>query len=298
MGRRGRRGYAVLIPLLLLVLAGTVLLRYAAPGTKAQEGAVAAIAGEMPAEISAPASHAPAQISESTEEAPAVPEAAPEPETAAEQETAAEPGTVRKPEPFPEQEPLPWNLVLVNRTHPVPEDWEVTTVQLPNGTAVDERIYVPLMEMFEAARGVNAGMLPNVESGYRSAKRQQEIFDSYMANYLAQGWSEAGARAETEKWVAVPGTSEHQLGIAVDVSGAVYAIYGWLQQHCWEYGFIHRYPPDKTDITGYSGEEWHYRYVGKEAAREIHELGLTLEEYLEKIEAGKASVRPAEDLAR
>ena len=80
--------------------------------------------------------------------------------------------------------------------------------------------------------------------------------------------------------MTLPGTSEHQLGIAVDISGAVYAIYPWLQENSWKYGFIMRYPPDKTAITGISGEEWHYRYVGVDAATEMHERNLCLEEYL------------------
>jgi D-alanyl-D-alanine carboxypeptidase len=159
---------------------------------------------------------------------------------------------------------------------------------MPNGQTVDARIYGPLMEMFEAAKEINLDVLPQVQSGYRSPGAQQEIYDGRVAEYMAQGWSEAGARAETEKWVALPGTSEHQLGIAADISGAVYAIYPWLQEHSWEYGFILRYPPDKTAITGISGEEWHYRYVGKEAAAEIHARGLTLEEYVAELQNAPA----------
>ena len=79
----------------------------------------------------------------------------------------------------------------------------------------------------------------------------------------------------------MPGTSEHQLGIAVDISGEVYDIYPWLRENSCQYGFILRYPPDKTSVTGVSGEEWHYRYVGVEAATEMYEGGLCLEEYLE-----------------
>ena len=196
-------------------------------------------------------------------------------------EPAAETAPVQEtPPPTPEPTPTPWNLVLVNRTHPVPEDWSVTPVELENGQIVDARIYEPLTEMFEAAREINMDVLPIVESGYRSAEKQQELYDRKYSELLQQGWSETGARAETEKWVTVPGTSEHQLGIAVDIAGAVYAIYPWLQENSWKYGFIMRYPPDKTAITGISGEEWHYRYVGVEAATEMHERGLCLEEYL------------------
>ena len=193
----------------------------------------------------------------------------------------AEPSAVPEtPAPTPEPTPAPWNLVLVNRENPVPADWTVTPVELPNGQSVDQRIYAPLMEMFEAARGINMDVLPIVESGYRSEARQRELYEEKYAELLAQGYSEAGARAETEKWITLPGTSEHQLGIAVDVAGAVYAIYPWLQENAWKYGFVMRYPPDKTAVTGISGEEWHYRYVGAEAAAEMHEKGLCLEEYL------------------
>ena len=99
-------------------------------------------------------------------------------------------------------------------------------------------------------------------------------------NTLKEGFMEE-AKALTEEWVSVPGTSEHQLGIAVDISGAVYAIYPWLQENAFQYGFILRYPADKTAITGFATEEWHYRYVGVDAATEMHERGLCLEEYLE-----------------
>ena len=184
------------------------------------------------------------------------------------------------PAPTPEPTPAPWNLVLVNRDHPVPDDWSVESVTLANGQIVDARIYAPLLEMFEAARSVNLDILPIVESGYRTVEKQRELYESKRAELMQQGWSEAGARAETEKWVTLPGTSEHQLGIAVDISGAVYAIYPWLQENSWKYGFIMRYPPDKTAITGISGEEWHYRYVGVDAATEMHERNLCLEEYL------------------
>lgn len=72
-----------------------------------------------------------------------------------------------------------------------------------------------------------------------------------------------------------------QLGLAVDINGAVYDIYPWLAEHSWEYGFIVRYTEEKVDITGCQPEEWHLRYVGKDAAKEMYESGQCLEEYLE-----------------
>ena len=85
--------------------------------------------------------------------------------------------------------------------------------------------------------------------------------------------------------MALPGTSEHELGLAVDinadnVNSTGQEVYDWLLQNAWRYGFIQRYPADKTDITGISNEPWHYRYVGLEAAEEITQQGICLEEYL------------------
>lgn len=182
----------------------------------------------------------------------------------------------------PAETETPWNLILVNRDHPIPEDWLVDPVELENRQTVDARIYEPLMQMFEAARSINLDRLPNVESGYRSMEKQQSLYDQKLSEFQNGGYSEEEARALTEKWVSVPGTSEHQLGIAVDISGEVYDIYAWLQENSWKYGFILRYPPDKTSITGVSGEEWHYRYVGVEASTEMHDKELCLEEYLEQ----------------
>ena len=90
--------------------------------------------------------------------------------------------------------------------------------------------------------------------------------------------------------MAVPGTSEHQLGLALDIVDVANQVLDerqentevqkWLMKNSWKYGFILRYPTDKSDITGISYEPWHYRYVGKEAAKEIYEAGICLEEYL------------------
>lgn len=100
------------------------------------------------------------------------------------------------------------------------------------------------------------------------------------------------AKAKAGRQVAVPGTSEHQLGLAVDIVDVSYQLLDtnqentdvqkWLLENSWRYGFILRYPTDKTDITGIVYEPWHYRYVGKEYAKEIHEKGVCLEQYLEQ----------------
>lgn len=112
-----------------------------------------------------------------------------------------------------------------------------------------------------------------------------------MCKYIAQGYSRERAEIEAAKWVAVPGTSEHQTGLAVDLVALNCQILDesqettseqiWLMKNAYQYGFVLRYPSDKSDITGMEYESWHYRYVGKEAAKEIHEKGICLEEYLE-----------------
>lgn len=175
----------------------------------------------------------------------------------------------------------PWYLTLVNRWNPIPEGYEVNLVEAPGGEQVDERIYQPLLEMLEAAREGNRGLLPLVVSGYRTQEKQQSLYDERIAKYRGQGYPESEARALAEQWVALPGHSEHQLGLAVDINGAVYDVYLWLQEHSYQYGFIFRYPGNKTELTGTAEEVWHYRYVGVEAATEMYEKGLCLEEYLE-----------------
>lgn len=176
----------------------------------------------------------------------------------------------------------PWYLTLVNRWHPLPEDYAVhDLVEVPGGEKVDARIYEPLMELLAAAEAEELG--PIVVSGFRTEAKQRSLYEDKIREYQREGHSQEEAQALAERWVARPGTSEHQLGLAVDINGAVYDVYLWLEENSWKYGFIFRYPAYKTDITGIEGEVWHYRYVGKEAAREIYEQGVCLEEYLENL---------------
>lgn len=184
-------------------------------------------------------------------------------------------------------EETPWNLILVNRWHPLPEGYEPQLMTLSNGKQVDERIYPSLQKMFDQARA--DGVYPIVASAYRTAEKQQSIMDEKIAEYQANGYSAEKAKTEAEKWVALPGTSEHQLGLAVDINAdginsAGYEVYDWLDKHAHEYGFIRRFPESKTDITGVANEPWHYRYVGKKVAAEIHDRGICLEEYLNQTE--------------
>lgn len=177
-----------------------------------------------------------------------------------------------------------WNLMLVNQSNLIPEHYEVALRELSDGKKVDERIYDPLVTMM--ADGAEEGYYMVVVEAFRTEEEQQILFDEKMNAYINEGYPKFLAKGMAEKWVAVPGTSEHQLGIAVDInpdydkSGR--EVYDWLAENAHEYGFIRRYPEDKVKITGIMNEPWHYRYVGKTVAEEIYEQGICLEEYLEK----------------
>ncbi len=180
-----------------------------------------------------------------------------------------------------------WYLTLVNKWNPMPENTDIETVELTNGECVDKRIYPYLQEMFDDARA--EGIYPIVRSGFRTRQEQEEIYDDRIKEYQGQGMSEKEAMEEVQLWVAIPGTSEHELGLAVDINadkihseGA--EVYTWLSENAYLYGFINRYPSDKTAVTGVANEPWHYRYVGVEAAAQIHEQGICLEEYLGRVE--------------
>ena len=180
-----------------------------------------------------------------------------------------------------------WNLILVNEDYYIPEDYTVELVTLDNGERVAKRIFLPLQEMFEAAE--KDGVYMVVADGYRSKDEQQEMLDEKADVYQKKVFVKQVAMWMAKKWVANPGTSEHQLGIAVDIHGdSVQSsnadVYVWLSKHAHEYGFVERYPTDKVEVTGIRYEPWHYRYVGEEAASQMFKNGLCLEEYLEEIQ--------------
>lgn len=178
-----------------------------------------------------------------------------------------------------------WNLILVNSENVVPDDYKVKLITLSNGQQVDERIYPALQKMFDDMR--KEGHRPLVKSGYRSKESQEEILRDKTEVYLNEGYPKAIAKQMALQWVAKPGTSEHQLGIAVDINPDYsvtkgWGFYDWLEENSYKYGFIKRYPADKVDITGISNERWHFRYVGEETAEILYKENLCLEEYIEK----------------
>lgn len=179
-------------------------------------------------------------------------------------------------------ESLGWNLMLVNSQYRIPDDYSVELIRLSNGEQVDSRIYPDLQEMFDDARG--AGYSLFVRAGYRSEEDQEDLMEDKIEAYRQEGYSQREAEHEAEKWVAKPGTSEHELGLAVDINAEGQTdgnrLYQWLAEHSWKYGFILRYPAEKEEITGIDYEPWHFRYVGKQAAKEMYEQDLCLEEYV------------------
>lgn len=179
-------------------------------------------------------------------------------------------------------------LTLVNFENTIPKDWKVDLVQLNNGQSVDWRIYDDLIAMLQAAKSKGLNLL--ICSSYRTNEKQEQLYQNKVSEYLSQGYSKVEAGDKAVFWVARPGTSEHQLGLAVDIvstknqrldrSQENTVEQQWLIQNSWKYGFILRYPTNKNSITGVGYEPWHYRYVGKEHAKKINELGVCLEEYV------------------
>ncbi|MBQ2279479.1 MAG: M15 family metallopeptidase [Clostridia bacterium] len=178
--------------------------------------------------------------------------------------------------------------MLVNQWNPIDRNYEIDLIELNNGHSIDRRAYPDLQDMMDDARA--EGLKPILCSSYRSNQKQRDLFANQVNKYLAYGMTEEEAEAEAAKWVAIPGTSEHHTGLAVDIVALDYQLLDegqqntpeqqWLRENSYKYGYILRYPPDKSDLTGINFETWHYRYVGKEAAKEIYEKGICLEEYL------------------
>ena len=186
----------------------------------------------------------------------------------------------------------PTLLLLVNQWNQLPEDYEpeLELVAELDGRRyeLDRRCSQALWDML--ADCAAAGGRPYICSAYRSAQDQQKLYQDKVRRLEKDGVSREEAPELAAESVALPGTSEHQLGLAVDIIDEEYpfldegqeetATQIWLMENSWRYGFILRYPNGTTEQTGIIYEPWHYRYVGREYAEEIHRMGLTLEEYL------------------
>ena len=188
-----------------------------------------------------------------------------------------------------------WALLLVNQTHPLPDDYSVKTAWVCTTYReywLDERAapYAKQMLADAKADGVNL----NVISSYRTLDYQKGLFNADIEKYQKQGMTYDEAYAATALNVAIPGQSEHCAGVALDILSDEYwqtdegfdktKAYAWLSENAVKYGFILRYPKGKTSITGINYEPWHYRFVGPDNAAKIKASGLCLEEYLQSID--------------
>ncbi len=192
-------------------------------------------------------------------------------------------------EPAVSQDDL-WKLRLANGENVLPADFTVETGLITpayardQGMSFDARAVGELNNMLAAADRDGVNLL--VISCFRTLTKQTNLYKAEVQKWLNQGYSEADAKAKAGTIVAVPGTSDHNLGLAVDLNSVEESFentdqFMWLQQHAAEYGFVMRYPKDKQDITNIIYEPWHYRYVGVEHAKKMNELDMCLEEYVE-----------------
>jgi LAS superfamily LD-carboxypeptidase LdcB len=217
-------------------------------------------------------------------------------------ETTPEPTPEATPEPTPEPTPTPTvdpeedprfydpegYLMIANKKHKLPDGYEpadLIELDVPLVHSYENQLREEpgkaLMEMFDAAK--EDGLRLILGSAYRSAEYQESLYNTYLGRNTKEYVDSVSSR---------PGYSDHQTGCAVDIGDSTLANYlqqsfentaegQWLFENAYKYGFILRYPKDKEDVTGYAYEPWHYRYVGKEYAKEIHEAGegMTFEEF-------------------
>ena len=178
-----------------------------------------------------------------------------------------------------------WRIRLANYDNLLPEDFEVELANIDETRQFDARAIDYLTDMLNDMRKdgiVNIW----VQSAYRSVARQKELYDNKMNEYLEEGKTQEEAQKLTEEYINKPGSSDHNLGLAVDFnyvdnSFAKTDAYKWLLKNAENYGFILRYPKDKEDITKIEYESWHWRYVGEEHAKKMNELDMCLEEYVD-----------------
>ena len=202
-----------------------------------------------------------------------------QPVETAEEETSVEEvsGQQKKEADLPDIDISSWEYVLANAEHSIgeytPELGEI------EGQKLDQRILEPMQQFVADARA--EGLSVFLSSGYRGFEEQQYLFNRKVEQY---------GEEKAATIVSRPGTSEHQTGLACDITDEYYelkdeslentALYQWMSKHCQEYGFIVRYPKDKEEITGIIYEPWHFRYVGVEAATYMVEHNLCLEEFV------------------
>lgn len=185
-----------------------------------------------------------------------------------------------------------WRLLLVNKSYYLPEDYNVKLKTINGNMKVDERVYNDLKQMLSDAKNEDLDLL--ICSSYRSTDKQKKLFNNKVKEYEKKGYNNEEAYREASYWILIPGTSEHETGLSVDIVSMEYQILDeeqentkeqkWLIENSYKYGFVLRYPTNKKDITGINYEPWHYRYVGKENALIMKKLDVCLEEYIKLLQ--------------
>lgn len=178
-----------------------------------------------------------------------------------------------------------WRLTLVNYENKLPEDFKIELSNIDNTRQFDKRAIGELLQMLQDLKK-NGIYNVWVQSAYRSITYQEGLFNEKINTYISKGKTREEAEKLTLQTINRPGTSEHNLGLAVDFNYVNYSFentkgFKWLQENAENYGFILRYRKDKVDITKVNYEPWHWRYVGVEHAKKINELDMCLEEYIE-----------------
>ncbi len=206
---------------------------------------------------------------------------------------APQPSSEPEPEPEPEYtltaQLADWNTRVISREFPLEQSYSPELVSVGSGHYLDSRIVPAYEQMVADARAAGIDVL--VVSTYRTPERSATLHQNLQQEYINQGLSEDEAWLAAAQWVAPAYTSEHNAGLAVDLTaiswtgGLVHdfdttAAFDWYSTNCAKYGFILRYMEDKQDITGITYEPWHYRYVGEPHAEIIMNYGLSLEEYM------------------
>lgn len=186
-----------------------------------------------------------------------------------------------------EEEDL-WSLVLTNDKYPVPDGYEFREVSIPDtDQTIDSRVLEPLMKMLDGAK--KEGMNLIVCSGARSFEKQEQLFQQKKQYYIDSGKTEEEAYNLAKRVISVPGSGEHVMGLAADIYSRDYKALDegfadtpegkWLRKNSCKYGFILRYDKGKEAVTGIDYEPWHFRYVGKKAAKYLKKHKLSLEEF-------------------
>ena len=180
-----------------------------------------------------------------------------------------------------------WRLVLVNSQSPLPEDFSIELAKVNGSKEFDARAAGELMEMLQAMKNDGASNIW-IQSAYRTPEYQENLYQNKVQDFIVMGKSREDAEILASKWVNKSETSEHNLGLAVDFNNVKRDFentkeFKWLTENAENYGFVLRYKREKQNITKVNYEPWHWRYVGKEYAKEMNSLDMCLEEYVEYI---------------